>query len=76
MIAFSIEVDGFDSMVACADSMPKARFVVWQAAQEAGYKSVTFGRIKGRRAPQFDLWAGGQGRPVVVAEEFARSMSK
>lgn len=62
-MAFLIFVDGFGDMVACAASMPKARYVAWRAAQEAGYGSVTFQRIRSRRAPQLDSWASKQERP-------------
>lgn len=66
MLAFLIVVDGFGDMVACADTMPKARYVAWRAAQEAGYTSVTFQRIRSRRAPQLDTWAAKQDRPKLT----------
>jgi hypothetical protein len=70
--AFHLTVDGFDPMVACADTLPKARYVAFKAAQESGYTSVTFARISGRHAPEFDAWAAKQPKPRLVAESYAR----
>lgn len=41
-----------------ATSPAKAKFKAWSAAQEAGYESVTFGKLRVRRTPQFDPIAG------------------
>ena len=63
MLAFLIVVDGFGDMVACADTMPKARYVAWRAAQEAGYNSVTFSGIRSTPYPKLDAWAAKQEKP-------------
>lgn len=64
--AFLIVVDGFGDMVACAATMPKARYVAWRAAQEAGYSSVTFQRIRSRPLPDLDGWAAKQEKPRIT----------
>ena len=67
MIAFLIVVDGFDDMAACAETAPKARYLAWRSAQEAGYSSVTFARIRSARLPRLDAWATKQEKPRLVA---------
>ena len=37
-----------------AASPSKAKYQSWRSAQEAGYEFVTFGRLRVRRAPEFD----------------------
>ena len=71
MIAFFIVVDGFDDMVACAATVGKARYLAWRGAQEAGYKSVTFPRIRTARAPALDAWASKQEQPRLVPRSVA-----
>jgi hypothetical protein len=72
LVAFLIVVDGFGDMVACAATAAKARYVAWRAAQEAGYSSVTFQRIRSRRWPDLDTWAAKQERPKITAREQAQ----
>lgn len=67
MMAFAITVDGFDPMVAAAESRAKATFDVFRSAQDAGYTSVTFSRIKARRMPALDGWAAEQKKPRLTA---------
>ena len=69
MIAFHIDVDGFDPMIAAADTAPKARYLAWKSAQDAGYTSVTFARIRSSRRDmeRFDEWAARQEKPCLVA---------
>ena len=72
-MAFHIDVDGFCPMVAAADTAPKARYLAWKRAQEAGYTSVTFARIRSSRRDmeRFDEWAARQEKPRLVAREQA-----
>jgi hypothetical protein len=76
LIAFLIIIDGFGDMVACAATEAKARYVAWRSAQEAGYSSVTFGRIRSRRWPQLDRWAENQEKPAIAAREQAEWLSR
>jgi hypothetical protein len=71
MLAFFVVVDGFDDMVVCAATMPKARYLAWRGAQEAGYKSVTFQRIRCSRAKDLDGWAEKQEKPRLIARSTA-----
>ena len=74
MRAFHIAVDGFDPMIACAETLAKARYFAFKSAHEAGYTTVTFPRITGRRAPDLDAWAQQQKEPRLVAEYYAREL--
>jgi hypothetical protein len=67
LLAFLIVVDGFGDMVASAATAAKARYVAWRAAQEAGYSSVTFARIRSRRWPDLDTWAAKQDKPAAAS---------
>ncbi len=67
MRAFAIDVDGFDPMVAAADTRSKAAFLAFQGAREAGYSSVTFARIRARRCERLDAWAATQEKPRLTA---------
>lgn len=71
LLAFLIVVDGFSDMAVCAATGPKARYIAWKAAQEAGYNSVTFSRIRSIRCPQLDAWAAKQERPRLTARDQA-----
>lgn len=63
MKAWALDVDGFDPMVAAADTRSKARFLAFRGAQEAGYTSVTFARIRVARYERLDGWAAKQEKP-------------
>lgn len=73
MKAWAIDVDGFDPMVAAADSRSKAAFLAFRQAKEAGYSSVTFARIKARRCERLDAWATTQEKPRMTAMNQAES---
>jgi hypothetical protein len=65
--AFSINVDGFDPMAVAAESRSKATFIAFRGAQEAGYTSVTFARIRTHRCERLDAWAAKQEKPRLAA---------